>query len=64
MGERPFMSEITAQMSEAALDNAQETGRKRSDVEADGRIGLAFFGVIICYCTVLFGASAALAAFF
>ena len=58
------MSEITAQMNEAALDGAQKTGRESSNVEADGRIGLVFFGVIICYCTVLFGASAALAAFF
>lgn len=60
------MSEIIAEMNDADLVDSgdAEVGRKRSDVEADGRIGLVFFGVIVCYCTVLFGASAALAALF
>ena len=61
-----MMSEIIAEMSDAPAANAArpKSGRKGSDVEADGRIGLVFFGIIAGYCSLLFGASAALAALF
>ena len=55
-----------SEMSDAPAANAArpKSGRKGSDVEADGRIGLVFFGIIAGYCSLLFGASAALAALF